>query len=424
MNLFANHNRPFACRVWIVLAGITLSAVAFAADPPSAKSPTDQVKLAERLEASKDARLDVELKTGRSFLRSKLLSLVKGAQGGPKTLRIQDGETGKTISIGFSSIRTLAVDRETIYEAKKSGKLTPREAATAKKDQAAAEANVEWRAKAEENGVRLWQELKKEEHAAAVDEHREMIARVKKLVPGMELYETHEFLFCSNMPRNQVIPYAASLDKMHDLMCTMYRIKKGTPIWRGKCLVMAFLEQPQFQIFESEFFQSGAIEGVYGLCHQSSTGRVVISCYRGDNANDFGQMLVHETSHGFIHRYRSMVAMPSWVNEGMAEWIGQALVPGSTAVRRKEQRALQLMQTTRSLNGLFSATPIQGIHYGMAASLTSFLIQTDKRKYADFIDGVKQGMTWEESLSAAYKSTPEQLIAAYGRALGIPDLRP
>jgi len=266
--------------------------------------------------------------------------------------------------------------------------------------------------------------LENEAHEAAIEEHKQMIAKVKELIPGMELYETHEFMFLSNMPRNQVIPYATSLDKMYDLMCTMYRIKKGTPIWRGKCLVVAFLNQAEFQAFEAKFFQAGSVEGIYGLCHQSGTGRVVISCYRGNDPNNFGQMLVHETSHGFIFRYRTLHEIPSWVNEGMAEWIGQALVPANTAVKMKERQALQLMQATGSLNGLFSADPIQGVHYGMASSLTSFLIQTDRKKYADFVDGIKQGIPWEESLKQAYKSTPEQLVSAYGRAIGIPGLQP
>jgi len=231
------------------------------------------------------------------------------------------------------------------------------------------------------------------------------------------------------MPRNQVIPYAASLDKMHDMMCSMYRIKKGTPIWRGKCLVMAFLNKAEFLGFESQFYEKkpdtlASMANVYGLCHHSGNGRVVISCYRGNDPNDFGQMLVHETSHGFIFRYRTRVNIPLWVNEGMAEWIGQSLVPASNAVKNKEKRAFQLLQSSRSLNGLFTASPFEGVYYGMASSLTDFLIRTDQWKYADFIDGIKQGKDWQVSLQDAYGATPQQLVTAYGKSIGIPDLRP
>ncbi len=408
-----------ACRTAAVQAQPAESA-----DAQSAAEDTSPERLTQRLEAAKQARLDVELKTGKSFLRCKLLSVTRDPQGRPKTLKIQDANQGRTITVSFASIRSLSIDREMVYEAAKPDRRSGKEAAATKQARAAAEEDAKWLAVARENKVPVWENLSPQEHAAAVKEHEQMIAKIKQLIPGMELYETHDFMFLSNMPRNQVIPYATSLDKMHDMMCGMYRIKKGATIWRGKCLVVAFMQESQFQAFEAQFFQVRSIEGVYGLCHQSGTGRVVISCYRGHDPNDFGQMLVHETSHGFVFRYRTMVEMPSWVNEGMAEWIGQALVPTSTTVQRKEKQAFQLMQASRSLNGLFSANPIQGVHYGMASSLTGFLIGIDKRKYADFIDGIKQGKTWEQSLKDSYQSTPNQLVAAYGRAIGIPDLQP
>ena len=59
----------------------------------------------------------------------------------------------------------------------------------------------------------------------------------------MKTYETKNFLFCSNMPRKQVIPYAKSLDKMHSMMCKMYGIKKDKRVWLGKALVFAFIEK-------------------------------------------------------------------------------------------------------------------------------------------------------------------------------------
>ena len=52
------------------------------------------------------------------------------------------------------------------------------------------------------------------------------------------------------------------------------------------------------------------------------------------------------------------------------------------------------------------------------------MIRTNRKAYVQFIEGMKEGMTWEESLQASYGSSPEQLVAAYGQAIGVPDLRP
>lgn len=410
----------------------TVSRVSGAEDkktPAATAKQPDPAKLADlasRLEQLEDEPVNVELKSGATMARSKLLSITRdGTNGPPKTLQLKDADTGRTLSVNFNSIRSLSIEREKVYEASSVG--APRTAAEAKADRdakLAAEERAKWSARAVKNGVKIWPELTNEQHNDAIEENREQIAEIKETFPDVELYETHEFMFCSNMPRDQVIPYASSLDKMHDMMCNMYGIKKGTPVWRGKCLVVAFLRASQFHQFEAKFFHKQIPDNVYGLCHQASNGRVVIACFRGDNPNDFGQMLVHETSHGFIFRYRTLARMPSWVNEGMADWIGQALVPASTSTQRGEAMALQVVRQSGSLQGLFDAAPIEAIQYGMASNLSNFLITTDKKKYAEFINGMKEGKTWQESLKDAYRATPEQLLATYGRTIGVPELKP
>src|SRR5262249_9174659 len=81
---------------------------------------------------------------------------------------------------------------------------------------------------------------------------------------------------------------------------------------------------------------------------------------RGNDPNDFGQMLVHETSHGFIHRYKTKAQLPNWVDEGMADLIGAEMVPASTAVRNREIKAIQQMAEQRSLGGMLKAERIDG----------------------------------------------------------------
>ncbi|HEV3415714.1 MAG TPA: hypothetical protein VG056_02840, partial [Pirellulales bacterium] len=62
--------------------------------------------------------------------------------------------------------------------------------------------------------------------------------------------------------------------------------------------------------------------------------------------------------------------------------------------------------------------------YGIASSLTTFMVRADQKKYVAFINGIKEGKTWQESLKDSYNATPEQLVTEYGRAIGIPGLQP
>jgi hypothetical protein len=419
--------RILKSRAAIVIAVLAVTSPAgrvAAADPPAEKGNTE---LAETLQKSLGATLNVELKSGVSFVRAKLLRLAFDRKKGViRTLSIQDYDTGKSTTVGFATVKKIVLDRETIYAAP-DGKppRTAGERRAGEQAQRASEERQAWVERAQKHGVKPWPELTKEQHEAAVDEHRKLMDEVSRAMPGMALYETHEFLFFSNIPADQIAPYTAALDAMHDMMCQMYGIKRGEPVWKGKCLVVAFLEKPEFLRFEQTFMKGSEPSSAYGLCHSFGDGRVIISCYRGDKPAEFAHMLVHETSHGFIHRYRTPVSPPSWVNEGMADWIGRALVPQSRAVGLRERQALQIMRQSRSMGGDFLTRKgnIEPWQYGIASSLTDFLIRSDKDAYTRFIQGLKEGLKWPESLEAAYDTRPDELIAAYGQAIGVPDLR-
>lgn len=381
--------------------------------------PLDQ--LTAKLEQSLDSRIDVELKTGKTYLRCKLLRVIAGDKPGPpKAIKFQENEASKPVSTAFTSIRSLSVDREVIYQAAGGPKKTSKQTAA---DKAAAAEREKWMAGAKARNVRIWPELSADEHKAEEKKTREMIAKIKEMYPKLEIYETHEFLFVSDMPREQVAPFTSSLDQMYDLMCQMYGIKAGSSVFKGRCLIVAFLRREDFLNCELALFKFNA-EIAQGLCNCSSDGDVAMLCFRGDDVGYFGQVLVHETSHGFIHRYRTPQRMPNWVNEGMAEWIAQTLVNYSGGVKTKRERALQVLQQTHSLQGMFDEDHIAPIQYGMATHLTDYLIRRDKLKYAQWINGMKEGKSWEESLRDAYGLTQPQLLAEFGAAIGVPDLRP
>jgi hypothetical protein len=257
-----------------------------------------------------------------------------------------------------------------------------------------------------------------------------MVDEVVQLFPGTQLYETDHFLFVSSMPGEQVRPYAASLDRMYEWMCRLYGVPNDHEVWLGgKAPIFAFLEKEDFDNFEERYFPEArqtfhTLANIYGLSHLSPGGEVVIACYRGNDPHDFGQMLVHETSHGFNFRYKTKAPLPNWVDEGMADLIGAEMVPGSTAVKNRELKAVQQLAQQRSLGGMLTAERIEPWQYGAASSLNRFLLQANRQGYVRFIESLKEGMKWEEALQTAYGSTPEEMLGHYGRWIGVAELRP
>lgn len=282
-----------------------------------------------------------------------------------------------------------------------------------------------WLARLKARNVEPWPDESEKDHAEGLSRSRAMIDEVVAALPGMQLYETEHFLFTSNIPAAQVGPYIASLDRMYEWMCQLYGIPADQKVWLGaKVPVFAFLEQSQFAEFEQKYFELNPV-GIYGLCHQSPRGDVIISCFRGDNPRDFAQMLVHETSHGFNHRYKTKQPLPNWVDEGMADLIGAQMVPASQMVKNREMRALAQMSQQRSLGGnFFSAKAIESWQYGAASSLNRFLLQADRKAYVRFIENLKEGMPWPEALERAYGTSPDEMLLHYGQWVGVEGLRP
>ncbi len=410
--------RCFLTTIVIVAACGVAGAVMAADDAATA--------LAERLTPHVGQTLDlVELGTGKRLVRPTLVGLTE-RKDVVTALRLRaEGET-KTVSVSLAGIVKIIAARETVYEHSGAGgsaaQLRGQRAREAYEKQLQASAE-----RMKGRGVEPWPLLSAAEHAEQVEDLEAFAADAKAAFPALQTAHTHEFLVATDIPAGQIAPYLANLDAMHDFLCDLYAIPRGEPVWLGKCLVVAFASEDDFHAFEGRFFD-GAPRGVHGLCHQRSDGRVVMACHRGDDAPAFGHMLVHETSHGFNHRWISPERLPNWLNEGIAEWVGTQVVPACRQVPLKEARALELMRARRSLGeDFFDPGPdfhIQADQYGIASSLVRFMVARDRKKFAAFVQGIKEGLDVEASLKESFRASLADLVQAYGKAIGVPDLTP
>jgi hypothetical protein len=408
--------------------GLLLAAIARAADAPVAEPPAREAPAADAVGAALAAHVGqmldvVELSTGRRIVRPRLERVIE-RNGKTESLRIVEEGQSRSTAVSLKGITKIVAGRETVYEAETKGGGAAGARGRIARERRAAEL-AESRQRMEARNVEPWPDLTAEEHAAAVVELEAFVDEVRQAFPQLVVSETHEFLVATDIAPREIAPYVANLDSMHDLLCDLYGIPRGEPVWQGKCLVVAFRQQADFQAFEQRFMKVAAPEGIYGLCHQFSTGRVITACHRGDEASSFAHMLVHETSHGFNFRWLSPELLPNWLNEGIAEWVGTQVVPNARVMPIKEAQARAFMLQTGSLGpDFFTAANIQSVQYGIASQLVKFLLARDRRKFVQFVRGIKEGMTPEESLEAAYQGSLADLIAAFGQSLGVPQLKP
>jgi hypothetical protein len=72
--------------------------------------------------------------------------------------------------------------------------------------------------------------------------------------------------------------------------------------------------------------------------------------------------------------------------------------------------------------GFFTAANIEPMQYGMASGMVRMLISRDARKFAEFVRGIKEGTPVEESLQRSFGGSLDDLVKAYGAAVGVPNL--
>ncbi len=273
-------------------------------------------------------------------------------------------------------------------------------------------------------GGKFWEYLSPTEQADRVAQGKEFVAESQKLLPQLRVTETKYYLLMTDLDQVSAQQYLKYLDTLYDEMCRSFVVPQGKNIWAGKCIVATFQKQSDYLKFELEMMKNKSNpEKSQGLCHAQNDGQVVISAWKGDLTNHFAGALVHETSHGFVARYRSNLRAPSWLNEGMADWISNRIVKGDLT-KARQARSVQLIQQQRSLAGLFDADQISPDHYGVAFQLVDILLEIDAAKFRRFFVGIKEGLNEEDSLQQAYQLTHHDLARLYGRKIGIVDLKP
>lgn len=395
-----------------------------------------------------DSQIDLTLSTGETIADIKVLKVAEGrTEGTVASVTVADKASGKPKLLGAVRIREIAPPGGRpvlVYDPARRALVPPDASKAASKDKG----NDNDPPEAPSDPVdRQWPELTDEQQQAAVKNQKAFLeqAREKMGNGALQLYETKRFLFYSDIPAQAISTmYVPYLDQMYEKLCAAFGLDPQKNLWRGKATIIAFANKMSFVQFETMCFSPPESDAM-GLAHCRSDGEVLISCYAGNDPKYFAMVLVHETAHGFTFRYKSAHHPPSWLNEGVSEWIANEVVSGPGWVPRKVQRVLQHIQTTRSLGGdYFTAEHIDAWQYPVAATMMELLLKynaqpqsrtrsgsksrrTSKAETSRFLklfEGVKQGTSWEDALQEAYGWTPADLAQRYGQAIGVAELQP
>jgi len=267
-----------------------------------------------------------------------------------------------------------------------------------------------------------WPALTAEEHAASVAELKAFAEQTATTLDRpLKMFETKYFLFYSDLPPQQARNWAGLLDKMYARLAEMFAIPKGVNIWRGKALVFVFVNKEDYRRYELEMLNTDPGRTA-GMCHSFGTGIVKIAFYRQEEDLAFAHVLVHESVHGFIHRYRTPVPVPSWANEGLAEMVATDLVPQPGRFEHVRASARQMVSLHGGVADFFVLKHIDFWQYPVAEMMCTFMVKENRKNYVEFIKGIKDGMDVKDCFKEKFRVGREQTVRAFERWLGLATL--
>lgn len=279
-----------------------------------------------------------------------------------------------------------------------------------------------------ERKQKLWPRQTKALYQQAMKEHEAHLEQVRKLFPArsFEVEQSRYYILCSDLDPAESRQILTSLDRLYDALCDGFGIPIGMNVWHGKCIVHAFRERADFLAWEEHYYKNGTTTSGARVHWNLGTGRVIITLSPQRSLSGKLGLLVHETTFGLIHRYRSSMPVPKWMRVGISEWASETVVPEfeGPSARRDVAIATCKRSKTISFDFLVDEGVVEGdAGVGLASALVRFLHEKDKRKYRQYCLAIKDGRFAEESLKLAYGWDYDALINAFGKSIGVSKLR-
>jgi hypothetical protein len=276
--------------------------------------------------------------------------------------------------------------------------------------------------------AREWPPLTPEEQAAAVETVRADAVRVlERAGLAIDPIETDFFLFYSDMPRPESARWAAELDRMYERLARIFDLPEGENIFWGKAVVFVFRDRDRFRIVEAESFGQLAPRWSAGLCHPIGP-KVFVNFYRQPTDREFAAILVHETVHGFLHRYRTPRRLPTWANEGFCDWVASVSFDRSPVDAMRRPGALTYLRGGGDIQSILDMSYLDGswpgpdsVGYAVGYLMVGLMIQDRPQRFGDWVKAVKAGKDWEQALAEDFGVPRARLVETFVRYYRVND---
>lgn len=268
-----------------------------------------------------------------------------------------------------------------------------------------------------------------EQRAAVMTTKADAEAILKRAALEIEPIETERFLVYSNLPRQETARRAVRLEGLYEKLAEFLGADPRQNLFWGKAVVFIFADHDRFTLIEADAFDQLLPAWKVGICHYGGP-KVYINCHQPEDDGErlLDMAMMRSAVHGFLHRYKTTARLPAWANEGLADYIASSYLDISPAGDDRRRSATQFVRSGGDVGAVMSMeydhdTWLRENSIGSAVGqlLIELMIRQRPRKFAAWVNAVKEGKDWQEALTEDYGVTPGQLADTFTRYYQVND---
>ena len=130
---------------------------------------------------------------------------------------------------------------------------------------------------------------------------------------------------------------ASLCERAYERFSDLFAVPQDEAVWEGKCKVFLFATSAQFAAFAAATAGPATAQSG-GFARPSKRNPLIVMPMYGQDAIRLEQVLIHEMSHVFLQLYRKEVVLPTWLQEGCAQYFEFLHHPADS--RRKQSLAI------------------------------------------------------------------------------------
>jgi hypothetical protein len=254
----------------------------------------------------------------------------------------------------------------------------------------------------------------------------------EKVNDEMHLIETEHFLIYSTWPRGNDKGLEKVAEKLYDKLVDQFGLDDEPATEMPKMRIYCFWEKSEFQDFVDKCMPNVKPEAkktsrkASGFCSGLGyTTYVVLNRVKDDRTSDeearrrFYEVLTHETTHAFNRRAMSNEKLPTWLDEGLAEYMAAELVQDSYASSRWTDAVNEVVTENKDVSYNFKEFGKERIDYGACQSFLRYMIRNREGR-GNFIEMYKQlkaGVPVETAMNATFEMSTSEFYRRWRDAI-------